>query len=205
MGIDPADPRCDAFYDRMRELGVALLSHTGREEAVDAVEAQRLGNPLRLRRALAHGVKVIAAHCASFGDDEDLDDPARPIVALLRPLPPHDGGAGARRPPLRRPLGAHRVQPRRAPLAHPARAERPPRPPRERQRLPDPRDPLPLLDRPARRPRLPRGRGEAAPRRDLPRNPLLFDFVLKRRLRHPATGARFPAALFVAHPLLPIE
>ena len=29
-------------------------------------------------------------------------------------------------------------------------------------------------------------------------NPLLFDFVLKRTLRHPETGAQFPASVFTA-------
>ena len=33
-------------------------------------------------------------------------------------------------------------------------------------------------------------------------NPLLFDFVLKRTLRHPDTGARFPASVFELHPAL---
>jgi len=31
------------------------------------------GNPLRLRRALDAGVRVVVAHCASHGEDEDLD------------------------------------------------------------------------------------------------------------------------------------
>lgn len=78
MGIDPASPRCHAFYDRMRELDMVLLSHGGEEKAVDAEEDQKLGNPLRLRAALERGVKVIVAHCAGLGTDEDLDDPARP-------------------------------------------------------------------------------------------------------------------------------
>ncbi|ETO21910.1 Amidohydrolase 2 [Reticulomyxa filosa] len=34
---------------------------------------QENGNPLRLQRALDKGVKVIMAHCASEGEDEDLD------------------------------------------------------------------------------------------------------------------------------------
>lgn len=73
MGIDPADPRCDAFYRRMRELDVTLLSHTGEEQAVDAEGDQELGNPLRLRRALDAGVRVFAAHCGSLGSSRDLD------------------------------------------------------------------------------------------------------------------------------------
>lgn len=74
MGIDPSDPRCDTFYEKMRELNLILLSHGGEEKAVQAKEDQKLGNPLLLRRALDHGVKVIVAHCAGLGENEDLDD-----------------------------------------------------------------------------------------------------------------------------------
>lgn len=73
MNIDPASPRCDAFYETLARLGIPLLSHAGLERAVHVPDAQRLGNPLRLRRALDHGVRVIVAHCASMGDGEDLD------------------------------------------------------------------------------------------------------------------------------------
>jgi len=73
MGIDPASPRCDPFYRKLAALGLPLITHAGREQAVDARDAQALGNPLRLRRALDVGVRVVAAHFASLGDDEDLD------------------------------------------------------------------------------------------------------------------------------------
>lgn len=72
MGIDPASPLCDAFYERLRELNMPLLSHTGEERAVHAPEAQELGNPLRLARALDRGVRVIVAHSASMGQGLDL-------------------------------------------------------------------------------------------------------------------------------------
>lgn len=75
MGMDPADPRCDAFYERLAALGMPLLTHAGEEQAVHAEEAQELGNPLRLRRALERGVTVIVAHCASLGECQDLDAP----------------------------------------------------------------------------------------------------------------------------------
>ena len=81
MNIDPADARCDAFYDCLAQHGMALLSHTGEEQAVDADDLQELGNPLRLRRALAHGVRVIAAHCGSLGKGVDLDHPGQAKVA----------------------------------------------------------------------------------------------------------------------------
>lgn len=80
QNIDPSSEKCDAFYEAMAKSGLALLSHAGEEQAVDAEEAQKLGNPLRLRRALDHGVKVIVAHCASLGKGEDFDDPAKPEV-----------------------------------------------------------------------------------------------------------------------------
>ena len=80
MGIDPADALCDPFYAKMKELNLVLLSHGGEEKAVEAEEDQKLGDPLLLRRALDHGLKVIVAHCAGLGENEDLDDPQRKRV-----------------------------------------------------------------------------------------------------------------------------
>lgn len=81
MGIDPSDPRCDPFYQKMKELDLILLSHGGEEKAVEADEDQKLGNPLLLRRPLDAGVKVIVAHCAGLGENEDTDDPERKRVS----------------------------------------------------------------------------------------------------------------------------
>ena len=73
MGIDPASPRCAGFYEAMRKAGLPLVSHAGLERAVLGREAGDFGNPLRLRRALDAGVRVVVAHCASMGEDRDLD------------------------------------------------------------------------------------------------------------------------------------
>ena len=73
MGIDPASPLCDGFYDALVELGLVLITHAGVERSVHVAGAQELGNPLRLRRALDRGVKVVVAHCASLGRSRDLD------------------------------------------------------------------------------------------------------------------------------------
>ena len=35
-------------------------------------------------------------------------------------------------------------------------------------------------------------------------NPLLFDFVLKRSLKHPRTGKRLPATVFMSNPSLSV-
>jgi mannonate dehydratase len=80
MGIDASDYRCDPFYQKMKELDLILLSHGGEEKAVEAEEDQKLGNPLLLRRPLEHGVKVIVAHCAGLGRNEDLETPSKPLT-----------------------------------------------------------------------------------------------------------------------------
>ncbi len=68
MGIDPENPICLPFYQKMTELNMVLLSHAGDENSVSSdVLDQTLGNPLRLSLALDTGVKVIVAHCASEG------------------------------------------------------------------------------------------------------------------------------------------
>ncbi|PCI55862.1 MAG: amidohydrolase [Methylophilaceae bacterium] len=81
MGIDPASPKCDAFYKKAVDLNLPIITHTGRESAIQGGN-QNHGNPLRLRRALDQGVRVILAHCASDGDDEDLDHGNKRIKSL---------------------------------------------------------------------------------------------------------------------------
>ncbi|MGH8632740.1 MAG: amidohydrolase family protein [Burkholderiales bacterium] len=73
MGMDPASPRCDAFYTELAKLDLPLITHGGMERAMRVGERQHLGNPLLLRRALEHGVRVVLAHCATLGEDRDLD------------------------------------------------------------------------------------------------------------------------------------
>lgn len=73
MGMDPASPRCDRFYEALVRLRLPLLTHAGEELAVHGGDAQAFGNPLKLRRPLDHGVTVIVAHCASLGSGIDLD------------------------------------------------------------------------------------------------------------------------------------
>jgi predicted TIM-barrel fold metal-dependent hydrolase len=80
MRMDPSSARCDRFYDALARLKVPLLTHAGEEKAVEADEAQRFGNPLHLRRPLERGVRVIVAHCASLGQNPDLDAPGQPWV-----------------------------------------------------------------------------------------------------------------------------
>jgi mannonate dehydratase len=73
QGIDPAGKRCDKFYEMLVRHDLPLVVHAGKEQAVEGGGAADFGNPLRLRRALDHGVRVVVAHCASLGEDRDLD------------------------------------------------------------------------------------------------------------------------------------
>jgi mannonate dehydratase len=73
MGIDPASPLCDRFYRAITRLNLPLLTHAGKELAVEGKGIASFGNPLKLRRPLDHGIRVIVGHCASLGECRDLD------------------------------------------------------------------------------------------------------------------------------------
>jgi predicted TIM-barrel fold metal-dependent hydrolase len=200
MGIDPADPKCDLFYERMAELEMILLSHAGDEFAVQADEGQDLGNPLRLRRALDKGVKVVVAHCASLGEGEDLDHPENEKVnnfALFLRLmedPQYDGLVFGE-------------------ISAVAQANRLPGPLMEilaredlHGRLVNGSDyPLPAVNVVLRTGDLVDGGFITDEEREALNeiydyNPLLFDFVLKRVIRHPDTGQGFAASVFMENP-----
>ena len=73
MAIDPADIRITAFYERMRDLKLPLLTHGGMERAF-AEANDELGDPRRLALPLDIGVTVIVAHIASTGVIEGKDN-----------------------------------------------------------------------------------------------------------------------------------
>jgi mannonate dehydratase len=77
QNIDPGSKRCDAFFAALARLRLPLISHCGAEKAAQGVSMEHFGNPLKLRRALDAGVRVVVAHCASVGKDEDLDAPGK--------------------------------------------------------------------------------------------------------------------------------
>lgn len=71
MGIDPSSPLCDRFYQAAAGLNMPIISHSGEEKAIQGANQPSFGNPLRLRRALDAGVRVVIAHCATLGKDHD--------------------------------------------------------------------------------------------------------------------------------------
>ena len=67
--IDPADKRLVPFYLRLNELGLPLLTHTGKENSF-TLTRNELADPARLRLPLSLGLTVIAAHAGSNGRNE---------------------------------------------------------------------------------------------------------------------------------------
>jgi len=194
QGIDPADPRWDPFYRRMRELGLSLLTHAGEEKAVGAAGAQALGNPLRLRRPLDAGLTVIVAHCASLGCNEDLDHPGRKASSyeLFLRLMAEERYRGRLFGEISAMTQVNRLGTFRKLLQDPALQDR----------LLNGSDyPLPAMNlvvwtSQAVRQGLITRRERRALNEIYRVNPLLFDFVLKRTVKDPKRGQRLPGTLF---------
>jgi predicted TIM-barrel fold metal-dependent hydrolase len=204
MGIDPSDPLCDPFYDRMKELGLVLLSHGGEEQAVDGEENQRLGNPLLLRRALDRGVKVIVAHGAGLGENVDLDSPGRepvPNFDLFLRLMGEEKYKGLLFGEISAMTQYNRIGTPLTTLLRRADLQ---------ERLVNGSDyPLPAINALIRTKSLvSQGYLSEEERAGLNEiydyNPLLFDFVLKRTIRAPGTGERFQASVFMERPGLAV-
>lgn len=215
MGMDPLSAACQPFFERMAALGLVLISHAGEEQAVHAEEAQELGNPLRLRRPLDAGVRVVVAHCASLGKSQDLDaapdaSGAHPRVSsyeLFRRLAADEryrgrvlGDVSAMTQFNR--CGAPLAETLRDAALHPS--------------LVNGSDyPLPAIDALIRtRGLVSAGYLTPAERRGINQlfayNPLAFDFALKRCLRAPSAagqhdpaGLRWPASVFESGRLFP--
>ena len=202
MGIDPSDPKCDPFYQKMKELDLILLSHGGEEKAVEAEEDQKLGNPLLLRRPLDHGVKVIVAHCAGLGTNEDLDREDRrqtdnfDLFLRLMDNKRYEGLVFGE-------LSA---------MTQFNRSGKPLRTILEREdlheRVVNGSDyPLPAVNLLIRtRPLVKQGYIDSSEAESLKEiydfNPLLFDFVLKRTLKRPGTSKTLPASVFMTNAAL---
>lgn len=83
--IDPSDEKIIPFYEKMKALGLPLLSHTGQERSFDEA-IDEYGDPMRLTLPLSLGVTVIAAHIATTGESEEQNNYER-ILPLFEKFP----------------------------------------------------------------------------------------------------------------------
>lgn len=199
MNIDPRDPRCRPYCERLARAGVPLIVHCGEEKAAPGAGREELINPLLVRHLLAHGTRVIVAHCASLGRAHDTDArsaPLRPAFDLFARLMAEREWEGR----LFADISAVFQRNRR-----PAVWQAVLRQQDWHHRLLHGSDyPLPglgpLFSLPALQNAGVLPEPDIAPLQRLrAHNPLLFDMVLKRRLR--LGDARLPAALFEARAL----
>jgi uncharacterized protein len=200
MGMDPADPAIEPFYRKMREHKMVLLSHAGEEQAVEAEEDQKLGNPLLLRKPLDMGLRVVIAHAASLGECADLDSrefKKTSCFDLFLRMMDEPKYAGLLFGEISAMLQFNRLpEPLLALL--------------KRQdlhaRLVNGSDyPLPAINsliwtRSLARAGFITAEERSALNEIYDYNPLLFDFVLKRTLRHPETKQKLSPSIFMANP-----
>ena len=85
MYIDPADPLIIPFYQKMVELNIPLLTHTGMEKSFSSARDE-LADPHKLELPLSLGVKVIAAHIATTGESHGEDNFER-ILPMFKRYP----------------------------------------------------------------------------------------------------------------------
>jgi mannonate dehydratase len=195
MGIDASLERHDAYYRALIERDMVLLTHVGEEQAVESEADQKLGNPLLFRRPLDLGVSVVMAHVASLGTDADLDRfgetvPSFELFLRLMDEPRYEGrlyGEISAITQVNRLPAPLITLLSRSDLHH---------------RLVNGSDyPLPAINVVIQtRALVKHGLIEPEEREWLNEvydyNPLLFDYALKRTIRHPESGARFPASVF---------
>lgn len=200
MNIDLRDGRARAFAERLSRAGRPLIVHCGEEKAVPGAGRDEFGNPLHVRGLLATGATVVMAHCGSLGKAADEDRraaPAVPAFDLFARVMDESLRAGTRL------LGDTSAvfQRNRADTVWHTLIERADWHPRL---LHGSDHPLPGVMPLFSLPRLV-GAGLLAEadapilKRVREHNPLLFDLLLKRRLR--SGSARIAAGVFEAHAL----
>jgi uncharacterized protein len=80
MNIDWHDARLKPIYDHLAKTRMPLIAHFGEEKAVPGAHRDEFLNPLHARVPLAHGVRLIVAHCAALGKATDLEGTSKRIV-----------------------------------------------------------------------------------------------------------------------------
>jgi uncharacterized protein len=194
--INPADKKHFDFYQMVKKYDMSILTHTGHEKAVDGEEFQALANPMNFKYPLDLGVKIIMAHLASLGDCADLDDPKKEMKScfdlFLRmfedPKYKNNLFGELSGTTIHTRVGDPLLKLLEKPELH--------------ERLVNGSDyPLPAINILYRTKQLLKLGYITKKERELANeiygfNPLLFDFVLKRVMKHPKTGQKFLPSAF---------
>ena len=203
MGIHPSSPdpllrkKLTEFYRIMNLYNMVLISHTGDEKATEAEEFQHLGNPKYLDLPLKMGVKVVMAHVASLGECKTVEsgicEPGRPYLDIALEMMRDSNNKDLlfadisaltqfnRKHGLDRVIAAKDIH----------------------GNLINGSDyPLPAVNFIIQTRALVKSGHITSHERKLLNeiydvNPLLFDYVLKRTLRHSKTGKKFPPSIFM--------
>ncbi len=204
MEFSPGDERFAPFYERMAQHKMVLLTHGGPYSAA-RTPAQGFGNPLLLRLPLSLGVQVIVAHSASAGNCKDLDaksqqKPTVPCFDLFIRMLQDIAFEGLLFGDISAVLNSSHLG---APLAYLLEHEE------LHTRLIYGSDyPGPAINIVISTSELlEQGfitEDEASALNEIyDYNPLLFDFVMQRTVKHPNTGARFSSTIFQKNVRLP--
>ena len=200
MGIDPSHEGLQTFYETMKAHQMVLLTHTGKEQAIEAPTPE-FGNPLLLKRPLELGLRVVMLHSATLGHCKDLENLPQTVPCFdlfLRMMEKAQYknillGEISAVTQANRPISALKTLIERQDL-HP--------------RLINGSDyPLPAVNFLIRTQNfvkagmLTQEQGKSL-KEIYQFNPLLFDFVLKRTLTLPQTGQKFSPSIFMRNPRL---
>jgi len=200
MGINPSSEemkeKLQAYYRVMKKYDMTLISHTGDEVATEAEETQHFGNPLLLKMPLDMGVKVIMSHMASLGKCKKVESSLCPPgtsyidLAIEMMKEKYENTLFADIAALTQYNRQHNLDKVLSEKSI-------------HSRLVNGSDyPLPAVNIVIRTRSLVKSGHITASERKLLNeiydfNPLLFDFVLKRTLRHSKTGQKFPDSIFM--------
>ena len=72
QNFNPADKRCDAFYEALAHFKLPLLCHTGGEKTLPNLDTS-VADPRLLLPALRRGVTVVMAHCGTRSAPSETD------------------------------------------------------------------------------------------------------------------------------------
>ena len=82
QGVNPSKERYRVYYEKLVELDLPLLTHVGDEDSFSKTD-NTLGDPRLLKLPLECGVRIIAAHVASSGERDGVEN----IEHLLQMMP----------------------------------------------------------------------------------------------------------------------